>query len=247
MHSVNKYGLKRDIPASVKREVRQKYGFGCIICGSAIIEYDHFDPPYREAKEHDPEGITILCPQCHSKVSRGIWSREKVFAATESPKCLEDGYTSEIFDIGGSHPTIKFGGVTLSNCEIPVQISNIDLFKIQKPEKPGAPFRLSATFFDQEGKQTLRIEENEWVADSDNWDLETKGPRIIIREALYDIHLIIRAMPPKGIAIERMKMRIHNHFVEGDEETLTIYDPNAGSMNFTNYLVDNCKIGLSIG
>lgn len=31
----------RSIPAQIKHSVRQRCGFGCVICGSPIYEYDH--------------------------------------------------------------------------------------------------------------------------------------------------------------------------------------------------------------
>ncbi len=52
----NKYGLSRDIPPSVKLQVRRACSFGCVICGASIT-YEHIDPPFTEAHEHDPEKI----------------------------------------------------------------------------------------------------------------------------------------------------------------------------------------------
>lgn len=53
---MNQFGLSRDIPEAVKRQVRQRDGFGCIICGSAIIEYEHFEPEFHAAKFHSVDG-----------------------------------------------------------------------------------------------------------------------------------------------------------------------------------------------
>ncbi|GAH43227.1 unnamed protein product, partial [marine sediment metagenome] len=54
MSSTNQYGLSRYIPLEIKRAVRQKCGFGCVVCGSTIYQYHHFDPPFNEAKQHNP-------------------------------------------------------------------------------------------------------------------------------------------------------------------------------------------------
>ena len=61
MTQKNQYDLSREIPADVKRAVRQACGYGCVICGSAIIEYEHVDPTFNEAREHDP--TARLCCQ----------------------------------------------------------------------------------------------------------------------------------------------------------------------------------------
>lgn len=104
----NKYGLSRDIPADVKRAVRQACGYGCIICGAAIVEYEHVDPPFPEAREHDPRAIALLCPQCHAKVTRGFLAKQTVKEALLDPVCKKKGYASEFFDIGRTHPKLVF-------------------------------------------------------------------------------------------------------------------------------------------
>jgi len=80
---VNKHCLKREIPAAVKRTVRQACGFGCMVCGEAIYEYEHIDPEFAEAKEHSPDAIGLLCPTCHARVTRRLYS---------PPQRLRGGY-----------------------------------------------------------------------------------------------------------------------------------------------------------
>lgn len=35
--NINKQGISRDIPDPIKRDVRQRCGFGCVICGKCCI------------------------------------------------------------------------------------------------------------------------------------------------------------------------------------------------------------------
>lgn len=72
-----------NVPDWVKRLLRREVGFGCPICRSPIVEYHHFDPPYREfeppftqAKVHDPKGMICLCLKCHKAADAGSWSKE---------------------------------------------------------------------------------------------------------------------------------------------------------------------------
>lgn len=51
--AMNKHGLSRTIPEPVKREVRQACGFGCVFCGHALVEYEHVDPLFADARLHD--------------------------------------------------------------------------------------------------------------------------------------------------------------------------------------------------
>lgn len=72
--SKNKHGLSRTIPDKIKEQVRKNSGFGCVICGVGIIEYEHVNPEFKDCTEHNSENITLLCPTCHSKKTRGFLS-----------------------------------------------------------------------------------------------------------------------------------------------------------------------------
>ena len=97
---MNKYGLSRAIPAQIKREVRQRCGFGCVVCGAGIIQYEHVEPEFHEAESHDADKIALLCPQCHAKVTTRIWSKDKIKQAMRNPICKKKGFTKEAFDLG---------------------------------------------------------------------------------------------------------------------------------------------------
>jgi 5-methylcytosine-specific restriction endonuclease McrA len=69
---MNKHGLNRAIPSGIKREVRQRCGFGCVVCGLGIVQYEHVEPEFSDAVKHEADKIVLLCPQCHSKVTTGF-------------------------------------------------------------------------------------------------------------------------------------------------------------------------------
>lgn len=178
---VNKHGLPRNIPSNIKYQVRIKSGFGCVICGNGIIEYEHIEPEYKDAFSHDPNGITLLCPTCHAKKTRGFLSKETIKRAMLRPKALQRGFTKEVLDIGDGFPKVRFAGSTFQKCTIPIRISGIPIFQIKPPETINSPFRLSAIFFDSNGFISMQIEENEWIAYTTNWDIEAIGGKLIIR------------------------------------------------------------------
>src|SRR3569832_302716 len=91
----NKFGLARSIPDPVKREIRKRSGFGCVICGLILYDYEHFDPPYEEATRHDPNGICLLCPNHHRRAGRPALSKEEVGRAYAEPFALRRGYASD--------------------------------------------------------------------------------------------------------------------------------------------------------
>ncbi len=104
MSEINIHGLTRTIPSDIKRKIRQRTGFGCIVCGLGIFQYEHIKPEFSEAKEHDPDKMTTLCGSCHDKVTRKIWSKNKIIRHNQAPKCRELGYSRDFFDIGDNIP-----------------------------------------------------------------------------------------------------------------------------------------------
>src|SRR5690606_27749301 len=128
--------------------------------------------------------MTILCPTCHAKKTRGFLSLSSVKRAMENPKCLEQGFSKEMFDVGSGRPIIKFAGSTVTNCPTPIMIGGVPIFTIKEPEEDGGPFRLSATFNDVHGNNTLTIIDNEWIASSNNWDVVVSAGKVRI----YDVH-----------------------------------------------------------
>jgi hypothetical protein len=243
----NKYGLDRDIPPDIKRTVRQRCGFGCVVCGLGIFEYEHVDPEFSEAKEHNAEKIALLCSQCHSKVTRGYWSKEKIQKAMHNPLCRQEGYAKEVFDFCEGYPSLQFGGSLLSNCPIPIQVSGQPLFKIEKPEQEGGPFRLSGIFCDAKGKNTLQIIENEWIASSDNWDVEVSGGAITIREAPRKIHLRLTVEPPQKLVVERLDMMLNDMKFEANGNFLRVRFPGGEVHDLTGCISDGCLIGMGFG
>lgn len=243
--SLNAFGLSRDIPSDVKRLVRQKCGFGCVICGLGIVQYEHVDPEFKDAKKHDPEAISLLCPQCHAKVTTGMWSKARVKLAMRSPKCMQVGHTREFFDFIEGHPELQFGGVLLKNCPVPIQVGGHPLFSIKPPESDGEPFLFSGLFSDQAGNVSLVIEDNEWRAATTAWDIEVKGKSITIREAHSVIHLVLRVDPPKALIVERLNMSFGGLHFEANGNFLRVRFPSGGINEFSSCLADNCSVGMA--
>jgi hypothetical protein len=146
---MNKHGLSRTIPEEVKRQIRINSGFGCVICGMGIIEYEHVEPEYNEAKTHDPSKMTLLCAGCHGNVTRGLWSKEKVKRAMANPKALSQGFSNGFYDIGYEHPQVHFAGSKFVNSQIPIMIGGIPIIQINPPTEENGYFLLSAIFNDK--------------------------------------------------------------------------------------------------
>ena len=242
----NQYGLSRDIPEPIKREVRRRCGYGCVICGVAIVEYEHVRPDFSKARGHDPDGIALLCPYCHSKKTRNFLSPRRVLEAMESPKAIENGFASSDLESSTKHPYVVFAGMTLRNCRTPVEIRGFPLLRVEGSEVANSPILLSASFFDQRGRPSLFIRRNEWQVLAGAWDVEAVGGKVTVRSGPGQVALKLAFDPGEGVIVERIQMYCGGYFIEGDQGQLVITNTSGGKNTFTGCIVDHCAVGLSL-
>ncbi|MFV8448988.1 hypothetical protein ACNO65_02795, partial [Vibrio campbellii] len=91
----NKFGLKRYIPQDIKQQIRKEAGYGCVICGSMFCDYEHIEPEFNNAHEHNPDHMTLLCGLCHHHVTGRRKSKKTVWRAKEKPFALTHGHVRE--------------------------------------------------------------------------------------------------------------------------------------------------------
>ncbi|MDB6025840.1 MAG: hypothetical protein JWM68_2063 [Verrucomicrobiales bacterium] len=202
----NKHGLTRYLSEPIARKIRQECGFGCVICGFAICDYEHIEPEFKDAEEHDPSKMALLCGGCHRKVTSGYFSKEKVKEARANPVCLKQGFCSEWFDFGPENPSIVVGGASFYKPDCVLKILDQTLLEVKGPEVAGGPIRVSGLFYNKDGKLIFSIEDNLWKGQTENWDIETVGQTTTIRRESRNIALVIRTDPRKTLTIERLDM-----------------------------------------
>jgi hypothetical protein len=249
MSEENRFGLKRYIPNSVKQEVRKRCGFGCVRCGLGFYDYEHFDPDFKDAKEHNASGITLLCMQCNQKRSRGILSRETVVLANSNPRCLQEGFTCESFDFDSSPIKVTFAGVTFIDCKCLIMINNTPVLSIKPPppESAPSPYLLSGQFSDDTGNITLEIDENEWKATTDNWDIDCIGSCIKIRSGKRQVSLILKSEPPKHLIIEQLNMEFEGILLRARNSKLeSSFDGGTNWSQWFGCSTTGCAVGISI-
>ncbi len=243
----NQYGLSRAIPEDIKRQVRQRCGHGCVVCGSALIDYEHIHPEFSKARKHDPDGITLLCPGCHAKRTRNYLSRGRILRAMEDPAAKRSGFAFSELEASTTHPYIVFAGMVLRDCQTPVEIGGLPLLRIEDSEEPGTPFRVSASFYDAAGNPSLFIRQNEWQVFSAAWDAEAIGGSVTVRTAPGEIALRLRFDPGQGVIVERIHMLCRGYLVEGGKDHFEVTPPGGGRWSFTGGLCDGARVGLALG
>lgn len=225
MPDINKHGLKRHIPAEIKRQIRRNSKFGCILCRKGFYQYEHIDPTYEDAKEHNADDMCCLCGACHDSVSRGQISKGAVKAAylkiRKSPPDVTSPPVGPL-DFHDGTAELKIGNLLYSHVVHTVlRYHGQDVITV-KPGEGEEPGKISAIFTNDCGEKMLELRENEWVGSLDNWDIEVVGKRISVRSSSGKIALQLRLNPPGRIIIERLDMRIGDGHVIATETTYAV-------------------------
>lgn len=223
---INKHGLSRYIPADVRREVRQRSKFGCVICRRGFYQYEHIDPPFDDAMVHNPDHICCLCGACHDSVTRGHLSKDAVKTAYRTVQDLplvKVGPPIGPLDFHDGNAELLIGGLLYSPAvQTVLRYHGSDIIRVLPGERDGEPGRISAIFTDDGGTEVLRLEENEWVGSLNTWDIEIVGRRITARREQGSITLQLRLDPPGRIVVERLDMRIRDSHVLVTEQTYAV-------------------------
>ncbi len=216
---VNKHGLSRNIPNHIKRKVRIASGFGCVVCGFAIYQYEHVMPDFADAESHDPNAITLLCATCHDQVTRGIWSKDKVIDAMLNPKTRQAGYSHFQLDIDSkSNLLVQIGNKQFRSVKDIILIDSFPILSIKPPEESHSPPLINASFYDQKGDLIAQIIDNEWHGNTSAFDIEAVGNRIFIRNVEKKIDLEFTIQPPNGFAVEKLFLRYKGKEIMGDSQ-----------------------------
>jgi hypothetical protein len=243
----NKHGLSRTIFQETKLAVRKRCGFGCVICGCGIYEYEHFSPEFKDAKIHDPNGITLLCPTHHARKTKGILSRETIERFNNRPKALQQGFVDGEFDLFSHNPIITIGNMRFEKTPVLIQIGDEPILSIASSQDGEEPYYLSAKLRNIDGEVIMEIDKNEWKSTVNQWDCKSVGDRIEIRNAPRDIELIIKHIPPHEIRIERLSMLHRGYRIEAHESKgIKVIGPNGWLLELNDTEVENWEVGLML-
>lgn len=193
--STNRFGLTRSIPANVALSVRRRCGFGCVVCGSAVYEYDHFLPEFKDAKSHDPNGIVLLCPN-HHRAKGSLLSIGALKKCADMPYCKTNGFSHIPMEI--DNLTVELGPLIARHCKTVLEVSGgggVDrilhenyllnwnpivfwpvtekVVWFEPPEEEGAPLRLNVILNDEKSAMLGLIINNDWEGSELNADIIT--------------------------------------------------------------------------
>lgn len=202
----NRFGLARPIPEAIKRQVRQRCGYGCVICAKAPYDYDHFAPEFIDAKSHDPDGITLLCYEHHGMKTDRLLSNVQVSKYNKDPKAKAIGHAFGKYITDGVVPKFSLGSSYAHGASVLLEANGQPVIWASPPVEPGAPFSFNALLRDKQGRTILEIRDNEWRVGIEIWDVTVVANRVEIRSKKGSIDLVISMTPPDILNVERANL-----------------------------------------
>ena len=239
----NQHGLDRYIDAATKRAIRQRCGFGCVICGCAIVQYHHFDPPFANAVRHDPAGITLLCGKCHDRAHHRIITDQFVADANASPQCVRIGHTGDFLFLGNDQVPVRFGSSRVRAATVLMHDDQV-VFGFSAPEQPGAPLQLNAILTDEQGSELLRIVNNEWQVGIGRYDISVTADTLKVNAKPGDVILEMSLAGGREIWIRSLNMNYRGFSVLANEDSFKFQVPGGGTFSHNGEILADVGIWM---
>ncbi len=237
----------RNIPLPIQREVRQRCGFGCVICGFPLYEYDHLKG-WTNVHEHVADDIILLCDKHHREVTSGLLPRRKVMEANKLPYNLKTGQSKPYIlhfegnscsiQIGGNYFTTNYTGQPTES--IPLIVDGIPLIGFVLED---GHLLLNLILFDQFNDVVLRIINNHLFYSISPWDIQLVGKTLTVREKARQFLIKITFEPPNKVVIDKGRFLCNGVEILVDSDHISI--PNTTCIS--GCAAVNCHGGLIIG
>jgi len=197
----------RNIPLPIQREIRQRCGFGCVVCGLPLYDYDHL-LGWANVYRHVANEITLLCDQHHREKGAGLLTATAVETANQSPHNLRAG-ASKPYDLhySGDECEVTIGGNSFSAKDagygtvlLPVSVDDTPLLAFILGD---GHLMLNLNLFDEYNQLVLQIKNNQLMQSGSPWDIQFVGHNLVVREAERRILVDISFEPPGRILVQR--------------------------------------------
>ena len=210
------------IPEAMKRSIRKRCHFGCVVCGKPIYEYHHMNG-FRPDIGHLEEEITLLCDTCHRKATNRIFSRDEIVRANDNPHNRTTGKSTPdtVWMHPGSSVQVRLGENLVEFVDAPLAAALvIDGNPICALEREGDHSLLNLSICDDHDQPIVTVRKSELVyrtADVD--DVDHQGGSVTIRRS-GRIIFSARFRPPEftimeceawwnGVSVEVKEQRLH--------------------------------------
>ena len=225
----------RTVPIEIQREVRQRCGFGCVLCGTPLYHYDHIYG-FDDSKPHAANEITLLCARHHDEKTRGLLPIDQVVSANSEPKNVSEGVTAPYgLHLEGSSAKATIGGNVFAMED---HGDGAVMYPIVIDDQPIVSFVtydrmlfLDAVLFDAANNPVLVIKRNEIRFSTELPDVEftgkkSGGGRLIVRSG-NGVFIYLEFEPPDRIGIPAGVLLCNGVRIELQQTALQINGINA--------------------
>lgn len=152
--------------------------------------------------------------------------------AYSNPSGVKSGFVYTDLDWEVDRPlTVQLGELRVQNVPVVLRVAGIDVFGMQKPDQTGHPFRLHARVFESEGKERVRIVDNELRVSLGDVDIEHESNEIDIRTPDGGSMLRLRLRPPATFEVAAIRMAIKGYTVHLNDDLDLILTRPDGTYN----------------
>ncbi len=235
------------IPELIKREVRQRCGFGCVICGLPLYEYEHMEG-WAIVQRHIASEITLLCGKHHREKTNCLLPLASVREADQNPHNKRAGV---------SHPyDLHYSG---NSCELVVGSNYfkhdnlmdgmvmtavaIDCIPLLAFTFEQGHLFITLQVFDEQSQPVLWVERNELLYCSTPWDICLEGRNLTVREGLRQVLIEIVFSPPNRLEVRRGRFS-HNGLELLVEPDMLCY---ANNLNVISQSSAYCDVAIMVG
>ncbi len=221
--SVNRFGLARKIPEAAKAEVRRLSKQGCVICRALAYDYEHIEPPFADAREHNPKHICLLCPSHHAEVTRGRLSKQQVFNAYQgvqtSEKVRPPMYRAQLtgsLQLGLGDALFEHSPTTAAV----LRYDGLDVLKVGYVRDEifgGSRPSITGIICDEDGDKLVTFTDNELSIANSQVDVKFRGTTLRVYKGSRKPALEVTFSPPDRIRITRLRFRFGEIVCEMDQ------------------------------
>lgn len=195
-----------------------------------IYEYEHM-LEFAAVQRHVAEEITLLCPTHHAEKTRGRITADLIRQWDKSPANLRTETSSP-------HPLYFHGGAcifVLGSISIPNEMEDshphfraitIDEHELLGFEFDEGRLLLNLSLYDQQDQPILEVRSGELAYNTDLWDVEWVGQKLVVRQAHQKRIIEIEFMVPDRVVVRRAQFRYHG--IELCVEPTFVAVPNKG-------------------
>jgi hypothetical protein len=181
----------RDIPESIKRQLRREAGFGCCICGNPVFEYHHIKD-WALTKSHNPLDMMVVCPNHHNEATLRALTEPEQRRWKERPLNIANGYVDGLLKITEPGVAVQVGTNYLVGPGFKFTVDGAPLLSLDRDSD--GRLQLSLDLYDAADSLLLTIHNNEWITgDPMPWDVEFSHRKFVLRRKRGEVTLSINA------------------------------------------------------